>query len=85
MTAREEDLIARQLLEQQDLIDVYLKEKRWAEVAAAVRQAKRDAPVDLAQTDPALFKLQRQQITRFYLNGGRVFSLPVLEQLATGK
>ncbi len=85
MTAREEDLIARQLLEQQDLIDVYLKERRWAEVAAAVLHARRDVPVDLAQTDPALFRLQRQQITRFFLNGGRVFSLPVLERLAAGK
>ena len=85
MTAREEDLVARQLLEQPELIDVYLKQKRWAEVAAAVRLAHRGVPVALAQTDPALFKLLRQQITRFFLNGGRVFSLQVLERLAAEK
>lgn len=82
MTAREEEAIARQLLGRQELIDVYLKEKRWAEVAALVRYARRDVPPSLASTDPALYKALREQITRFFLNGGAVFSLPRLEQLA---
>jgi hypothetical protein len=82
MTAREEELIARQLLARQELIDVYLKQKRWAEVAALVRYARRDVPPTLASTDPALYKTLREQITRFFLNGGAVFSLARLEQLA---
>jgi hypothetical protein len=82
MTAREEELIARELLAQQELIDVYLKEKRWAEVAALVRFARRDVPASLASTDPALSRTLREQLTRFFLNGGAVFSLARLEQLA---
>ena len=82
MTAREEELIARQLLARQELIDVYLKEKRWAEVAALVRFARREVPPALASTDPALYKTLRGQITRFFLNGGAVLSLARLEQLA---
>ena len=50
MTAREEELIARELLARQELIDVYLKEKRWAEVAALVRYARREVPPALAST-----------------------------------
>ena len=70
MTAREEELIARELLARQELIDIYLKEKRWAEVAA------------LASTDPALYRTLREQITRFFINGGASFSLARLDQLA---
>ena len=59
MTAREEELIARELLARQELIDVYLKEKRWAEVAALVRYARREVPPALASTDPALYRTLR--------------------------
>jgi hypothetical protein len=82
MTAREEELTARRLLAEQELIDVYLKEGRWAEVAAVVRYARRDVPRDLATTDPALYRTLRAQITRFYINGGGTFSLARLEALA---
>ena len=82
MTARDEELIARQLLARQELIDVYLKEKRWAEVAALVRYVRREVPPALASTDPALYKALREQITRFFVKGGAVFSLARLEQLA---
>ncbi len=82
MTAREEERIARQLLARQELIDLYLKEERWAEIAALVRFTRREVPADLASTDPALYRTLRGQITRFFLNGGAVFSLPRLDQLA---
>ena len=81
MNAREEELIARALLADQSQIDVYLKQKRWAELAALVRFARRDVPVQLAQTDPALYRQLREQITRFFLLGGDVFSLKRLESL----
>ena len=82
MSAREEELIARALLADQDQIDVCWHQKRWAELAAVVRFARRDAPLELAQTDPALYRELRGQITRFFLRGDDAFSLKKLEALA---
>ena len=82
MNAREEELTARALLADPAQVDVYLQQKRWAELAALVRFARRDVPVQLAQTDPALYRQLREQITRFFLRGGDVFSLKKLEALA---
>lgn len=84
MNAREEELTARTLLADPDLVDVYFHQKRWAELAALVRFARRDVPVQFAQTDPALYRQLREQITRFFLRGGDVFSLKRLETLAGG-
>ena len=84
MNAREEELIARALLADPEQVGVYLREKRWTELAALVRFARRDVPVELAQTDPALYRQLREQITRFFLRGGDVFSLKRLETLAGG-
>ena len=82
MNAREEELVARHLLEHPEMIDVYLKEKRWAEVAAVVRYAQRDVPRELAATDPALFRTLREQVTRFFLRGGGAISLEILQAKA---
>jgi len=82
MNAREDELIARALLADQSQIDVYLRQKRWGELAALVRFARRDAPAQLAQTDPALYRQLREQITRFFLRGGDTFSLKKLETQA---
>ena len=48
---------------------------------ALVRFARRDVPVEMAQTDPALYRQLREQITRFVLRGGDVLSLKKLEAL----
>jgi len=82
VNAREKELVARFLLANQDQINIYFHQKRWAELAALVRFARRDVPVQLAQTDPALYRQLREQITRFFLRGGDVFSLKKLETLA---
>jgi hypothetical protein len=82
MNARDEELIARALLADPAQIDVFWAQKRWPELAALVRFARRDVPVQLAQTDPALYRQLREQITRFFLRGGDVFSLKRLEALA---
>ena len=79
MNPREEELAAHALLENPELVDIYYKEKRWAELAALVRFARRDVPISLAQTDPPLYRLLRDQITRFFLLGGDVFSLRKLQ------
>ena len=84
MNAREEELTIRALLADPAQVDVYLRQKRWTELAALVRFARRDVPVHLAQTDPALYRQLREQITRFFLRGGDVFSLQRLEELARG-
>jgi hypothetical protein len=68
------------LLENQALVDVCFKEKRWAELAALVRYARRDVPAALAQTDPALYRKLREQVTRFFLLGGDVFSINKIEE-----
>ena len=82
MNAREEELTARAMLADPAQVNIYFQQKRWAELAALVRFARRDAPVHLAQTDPALYRQTREQITRFFLRGGDVFSLERLEALA---
>ena len=83
MTPREEELIAREILERPELLGIRLKEKRWADVAALVRYVRHDVPADLAMTDPALFKTLRDQITLFHLRGGGALNLAKLERLAS--
>jgi hypothetical protein len=83
MSAREEELIAREMLEHPELLGIRLRERRWAEVAALVRYAQRDVPQELAVTDPALYRTLREQITRFFLRGGGALNLKKLEELAT--
>ena len=85
MNAREEELTVRALLENPALVDIYFKERRWAELAALVRFARRDVPASLAQTDPALYRRLREQVTRFFLLGGDVFSLRKLEEKMQGR
>ena len=70
MNAREEELTARALLADPAQVDVHLQQKRWATLAALVRFARRDVPVQLAQTDPALYRLLREQITRLFKQMG---------------
>jgi hypothetical protein len=73
MNARDEELIVRRLLEDPALVNLYFKERRWAELAALVRFAKRDVPVSLAQSDPALYRRLREQVTRFFCWEGAHF------------
>ena len=82
MTAREEELTARYLLEHPDELGAYVKARRWAELAALVRYVRRDVPVDLAATDPALYRALREGVTRFYLRGGGALNLEKIEALA---
>ncbi len=81
-SARQKELQARHLLAHQDEIPVLLKEKRWAEVVVVAEFAARDVPDDLAQTDPALYRLLRQQITEYRIRGWHLLNLEKLKQLA---
>ncbi len=72
MNAREDDLIARHLLEHQEEMDVCFKNKEWAKPAALVRCARQDAQKSLIHSDPALYRHLRECIPRFRLRGGAV-------------
>ena len=85
MNAREEELVARALLADPDAALQCFHQKRWAELAALVRFVRRDVPVELAQTDPALYRMLRDQVTRFFLRGGDALCLEKIEALASGQ
>jgi hypothetical protein len=82
MTAREEELTAREMLEKPELLGRRLKERRWADVAALVRYVRHDVPPSLALTDPALYRTLREGVTLFHLRGGGALDLEKLEALA---
>lgn len=82
MTAREEDLIAREMLEKPELLARRLKERNWAHVAALVRYVQHDVPPALALTDPALYRTLREGVTQFHLRGGGKLDLEKIEALA---
>lgn len=82
MSEREEELIARHLLEHQEEIDVSFTNKEWAKPAALVRYVQHDAPKSLIHSDPARYRHLRECVTRFQLRGGGTFSLARLEALA---
>jgi hypothetical protein len=82
MTAREESLVAREILLNPGLLGERLVQRRWSDVAAAVRYARRDVPEELAATDPALYAALREGVTRFFLRGGGKIRLERLEELA---
>jgi len=71
MTAREEELVARDMREKPELLARRLRERRWADVAALVCFAQRDVPPALAMTDPALYRSLREGVTLFSLRDGR--------------
>ncbi len=80
---REQEIIAQTLLTRPDGIARALKERRWADVGAAVEFAEADLPKDLAITDPALYRTLREAITTFYLRGGGALNLNKLRELAS--
>jgi hypothetical protein len=82
LSARQKELLARHLLAHQDKIAVLLKEKRWAELAVLAEFAAGDAPRDLAQTDPSLYRLLRQQITEYRIRGWQLLDVTKLMELA---
>jgi len=82
LTARQRELTARHLLAHPEQIPVQLKQRRWQELAALVEFAEKDAPPSLTHTDPALYRMLRQQITEFRLRGWSCLDLKKLQELA---
>ena len=83
LAARQRELVARHLLAHPEEIPIYLKERRWEQLAALVEFAAKDAPLGLVHTDPALYRLLRQQIAEFRIRGWSCLSFEVLQQLAS--
>jgi hypothetical protein len=82
LTSRQRELTARHLLAHLEQIPVYLKQQKWEELAAVVEFAQKDAPQSLTHTDPALYRMLRQQITDFRLRGWSCLNLKKLQELA---
>jgi len=82
VTAREQELIAREMLARPELLGIRLRQRRWADVAALVEYVKRGVPKDLAMTDPAPFRTLHDQIAHFYLRGGGALNLAALNRMA---
>jgi hypothetical protein len=81
--SRSEELTARQILSHPEQLGVALKERRWADVVTLLNFVKEsESSHDLAMTDPALYRMTRQQITTFYLRGGGALNLEKLRALA---
>jgi len=82
LTFRQRELTARHLLAHPEQLSVYLKQRRWEELAALVEFAENDAPRSMTHTDPALYRMLRQQITEFRLRGWSCLNLKKLKELA---
>jgi len=85
LTAGQCEMTARRLLAHLEEIPVLLKEQRRAELAALAEFASRYASPELAQTDPALYRLLRRQITEFRIRGWSCLDAKALRKLANRK
>jgi hypothetical protein len=83
LTARQRELTARYLLSHPEEVAVYLKQRRWEELASVVEFASKDAPFSLIHTDPALYRLLREQITEFRLRGWSCLNLDKLYEFSS--
>lgn len=79
---RNNELAARHLLANLDQIPVYIRDRRWRELAAVVRFAEKDAPLSLIGTDNAQYRYLRSKITEFRIAGWNKLNLEKLEALA---
>jgi hypothetical protein len=82
MDGRERHLTAIKLLLNLDDIANRWHQKRWADLEALIEFAQKDAPLDLAQTDPALFRSLRAAITEYYIRGYGQFNLSQIKKIA---
>lgn len=73
MSKRDDWVAGVSLLKRYLLDDLVLaraiKERRWSNLAAAAEIANGGLDDDLALTDPALYKVLRDSITKFHLRG----------------
>ncbi len=61
-----------------------LRQRRWGELAVLAQFARDDAPSSLVHTDPALYRMLRQQITEFRLRGWSCLDVEALQRLDAG-
>ncbi|RYD67969.1 MAG: hypothetical protein EOP84_30215 [Verrucomicrobiaceae bacterium] len=61
--SRSEEILAHSYLAEPDLLAQAIVERRWHDVAVTVAAAEADAPVELASTDPALYRKLAETLT----------------------
>ena len=67
-SARELYVDATEALFQQQMAKL-VNEREWELLREVARMAQQDAPLALAMTDPALFRLWRESVTKYHLAG----------------
>ena len=68
-SARESEIVATFLLKNPKQIAIYLKAKRFAEVACLADYMAKGVPLDLAKTDQALFRTLSKGVTEIHIMG----------------
>ena len=58
-----------------------MKAHKWGDLLILAEYAAKDAPPELAQTDPALYRLLRQQITEYRIRGWHLLNPVKLREL----
>lgn len=73
MTPRDKWVIGsgllKQLVKDELVLARALRERRWADVAAAAEVARKDVDPEMALTDPAQYRTLRDAITIFHIKG----------------
>lgn len=80
--SREDELAALDLLSNQNLIPEYMADRRWKPLYALACFLHSDAPVALAVTDPAKYRMLRRHVTEARISGWLLLNPPELAKLA---
>ena len=80
MSARNDELLARYFLANQDQIADLILQRNWRDLLTVAQYAAADAPASLTHTDSALYRTLRGQITEFRIKWN--LNLKKLEELA---
>lgn len=67
--ARQREMEARHLLTHLDEVTELIASKQWERLIAFADAVAADAPLDLASTDPALFRTLRKAVTEVHVRG----------------
>jgi len=73
----------KEYLEDELAVARLLNERRWADLLAVVRFVETDVDPELAVTDPALYKVLRDAITKFYMRGYGCLDASLLQEKVT--
>jgi len=84
-SARESEIVATYLIKNPKEVAVFLKEKKWAEVACLADYMAAGVPLVLAKTDQALFRVLSSGVAEIHIMGFGWMSGNALRALAATK